>query len=487
MSPAALRIILFGFLLSIPAFGQHPLEPSFAVRVSPRRLTQSVRDLVAFGNRQGGTPSGDKSAAFVEARFRSFGISAWSVADDERRVWQNERWTLAVDQPKRLRGLIQHAALAGFSPSVPTQTARLALASDDENMVWGSLDSAVVLFIGKEGKWRARYHKIVEAGALALLVFEREGIVGYGQAAEVHILSAKSENPIPVYSIPAAAGNRLQTELERGNGIRIRFGARTKTGTGTPKTVVAEIPGTSTRYIVVCAHGDSDSGGPGADDNASGVSGVIELARVFSGMLRGSKQYVPTVGIRFIVWGTEYHSAYSYIKRNADSLDRIAAVINFDEIGYGSSRDCLYFEGNDIEVNEKLLRLFNGIGEAHRGKPGFWSEATTNPSQGGTDSYAFLRRSLERLDVPAVDIPSITIYTTAWNTPRTLPQTEGWTSSAWGGHPDSVTIDYSPYYHSTLDIPRLTTDKEPFNMMWGVKAVGLALLRTIFVPQPIVN
>jgi hypothetical protein len=28
-----------------------------------------------------------------------------------------------------------------------------------------------------------------------------------------------------------------------------------------------------------------------------------------------------------------------------------------------------------------------------------------------------------------------------------------------------------------MDLPSLTTDKEPFNMVWGVKAVGIALLR----------
>jgi hypothetical protein len=58
-----------------------------------------------------------------------------------------------------------------------------------------------------------------------------------------------------------------------------------------------------------------------------------------------------------------------------------------------------------------------------------------------------------------------------------MPQTEGWISRAWKGHPDSVVIDYSAYYHSSMDFPRYTTDKEPFNMVWAVKAVGIALLR----------
>jgi len=61
-----------------------------------------------------------------------------------------------------------------------------------------------------------------------------------------------------------------------------------------------------------------------------------------------------------------------------------------------------------------------------------------------------------------------------------MEQTRGWSSKAWKGHPDSVTIDYSPYYHSSLDIPVLTTDKEPAKMIWGAKSVGIALIRLLW-------
>jgi hypothetical protein len=40
-----------------------------------------------------------------------------------------------------------------------------------------------------------------------------------------------------------------------------------------------------------------------------------------------------------------------------------------------------------------------------------------------------------------------------------------------------VYVDYSPYYHSSLDVPERTTEKEPFNMVVAAKAVGIALLR----------
>lgn len=50
----------------------------------------------------------------------------------------------------------------------------------------------------------------------------------------------------------------------------------------TYRNVLLTIPGRSEDFIVVGAHYDAYLGRPGADDNASGVAGVIELARLLS-------------------------------------------------------------------------------------------------------------------------------------------------------------------------------------------------------------
>jgi hypothetical protein len=189
---------------------------------------------------------------------------------------------------------------------------------------------------------------------------------------------------------------------------------------------------------------------------------------------------LPNRGIKFIIWGTEYHSSSSYIKLHSDNLEKIAGVINVDEIGIGKPRYCIYFEGNDIPHNHDLLKIFERVGEDYVNKNGFWKEATTTPSQGGTDSYVFLPEYLNRLGVSEENIPSITVFTAAWNEPKLIKQTQGWHSKAWKGHPDSVSINYSPYYHSSLDIPALTTDKVPANMVWGVNAVGIAIIRLLW-------
>src|ERR687890_495601 len=45
-------------------------EHAYADAVSDTQLRQSVHDLVALGPRMGGTPSGDKAAAYLEQYFK---------------------------------------------------------------------------------------------------------------------------------------------------------------------------------------------------------------------------------------------------------------------------------------------------------------------------------------------------------------------------------------------------------------------------------
>jgi hypothetical protein len=473
-SRAAIALLLIA-LLSEMLRAQSRTEVLFAERVSQHRLLQTVRRLVQFGNRMGGTPSGDRSARYLVQQFRSYGLKTEIVEEPELLTYRHESWSLQVEQPSALRNLIKNEWLAGFSPSTGQHRGRLVYVDPNDTPDEGALDSLVVLT--EQSVDQKMYQRLVAAGARCILTYAPASPKKYLHWAFINSLPASRDHPIPLFSLSYSNGTRLKAELAKGTPIVVSFQTKSTIAPGTPKTVVATLSGKSDEYFIVCAHGDSDSGGPGADDNASGVAGVLELARVLNALVRGGTLAQPAKTIKFIVWGSEYSSATQYVKQQANNLEKIRGVINYDEIGTGASRNCLYFESNDVPHNTHLLRTFHAIAEEYVDRQGFWQEATTNPSQGGTDSYVFLPDFLERLKLPPVKIPSVTIYTAAWDEVKTIPQTEGWRSRAWKGHPDSVTIDFSPYYHSSLDLPRFTTDREPFNMVWAVKAVGIALLR----------
>lgn len=470
------HIVVASCFLGQPVFAQSA-ERIFTSKVSPEMLKRTVRELVQCGNRLGGTPSGDKAAHLLAAKFRQMGYAPTIVEGKELLVTSDIQWKLRIESPSSLRGLIQHEWLAGFSPSVPETILPLVAVSPDEIDESRVRGSAVLL---SAVPTEEEYEALADAGAQCILAYTVVNSNAYQYGAMIASLKKADDNPIPLFTISRMAGERLTAELKKGTQVTIRFSSMTKITEGRPKTVLATLQGASDDYYIVCAHGDADSGGPGADDNASGVAGVLEVARILKLMMKQRVLSIPAKSIRFIVWGTEYESASHYVGANKNELTKIAGVINIDEIGIGRPRQCIYFEGNDVKQNEPLLKVLNSIGEEYAMKKGFWKEATTTPCQGGTDSYVFLPNYLRRLRVREEAIPTITVFTAAWNEPKVLPQTPGWTSKAWQGDPDSVLINYSPYYHSSLDIPRLTTEKEPEKMVWAVRAVGIALIRLLW-------
>ncbi len=471
--------VIISFICTVPSLkAQSSYEYIFTSKVSQKRLQQTVHDLVKCGNRLGGTKSGDKAALFISNKFKSYGFKPDIVSDPRKLVYSNDDWQLKIEQPKRLSGLIQHEWLAGYSPSIKQDTVRLTFVKSIHDIDENKIGKGAVLI--DQHPSEKMYDKLVDAGARCILCYVTVSSSAYSNWAMISTLKESDKNPIPVFNIANIAGQRLREELGKGIYVSIKYSSKTTIAQGNPKTVIATLQGQTDKYYIVCAHGDSDSGGPGADDNASGESGVLEVARILNTMVKSKTLPLPKQSIRFIIWGSEYYSTSSYVKQHAKELKNILGVINYDEIGIGETRKCIYFEGNDVPHNNNLLKLFEQVGEEFVDRKGFWKEATTNPSQGGTDSYVFLPKYLDYLDVPKEKIPSITVFTAAWNEPKSMRQTRGWSSKAWKGNPDSVTIDYSPYYHSSLDIPVLTTDKEPANMVWGVKAVGIALIRLLW-------
>ena len=105
--------------------------------------------------------------------------------------------------------------------------------------------------------------------------------------------------------------------------------------------VLAVIPGRSREYVVIGAHYDhvgiglavdGDSCYNGADDNASGVSAVLQIACAVKKMRRK-----PERGIIFAFWDGEEKGLLGsrYFVENCPFLSDISAYMNFDMIGRG--------------------------------------------------------------------------------------------------------------------------------------------------------
>ncbi len=92
-------------------------------------------------------------------------------------------------------------------------------------------------------------------------------------------------------------------------------------------------------WVIVCAHLDHEGSTPsgifrGADDNASGLAGVLEIAEAFAAATRAGVR--PRRSVLLAAWNAEERGllgAWSYTENPLTPLERTVAVLNMDMIG----------------------------------------------------------------------------------------------------------------------------------------------------------
>lgn len=140
------------------------------------------------------------------------------------------------------------------------------------------------------------------------------------------------------------------------------------------KNVVAVIPGTNPKYqgqsVVIGAHYDHlGLGWPdvrkgnqgqihhGADDNASGVSVLLEMARVFG------KKYQPERSVVFVAFTGEEAGrmgSIEYLKRQMQyPADKIIGMVNLDSVGRLQEKNILVLGANSAS---EWQHIFRGVG-----------------------------------------------------------------------------------------------------------------------------
>jgi Zn-dependent M28 family amino/carboxypeptidase len=165
--------------------------------------------------------------------------------------------------------------------------------------------------------------------------------------------------------------------------------------------VVAVKNGTSSQEIIIGAHYDSTDAGLGADDNASGVAVMLEVARLVIG--------APTFyTIRFIAFGAEESGllgSYAYLNQmSQEEFENTIAMINLDSLVAGDIAYVYSDEGQQSAVRDWALEwaLGNGLDlQTIRNV-----DLTDPDNSKGSSDYAAFRDA---------GIPYATFETTNWN------------------------------------------------------------------------
>jgi len=169
------------------------------------------------------------------------------------------------------------------------------------------------------------------AGASGAIIFN-EG--NPGRTAIIFGTLSPPQVIFPVVGATFALGNNLRNGVLSGpTGVTAHLKTDMLAEVRTTRNVIAETPdGDPNRVIVVGAHLDSVTRGPGINDNGSGSATILEVAEVYAEQGR-----VPRNKLRFMWYGAEEFGLIgSTFYVNSLSLaerDQIEMMLNFDMVG----------------------------------------------------------------------------------------------------------------------------------------------------------
>ena len=166
---------------------------------------------------------------------------------------------------------------------------------------------------------------------------EDESLVRWGH------LDTFPEHPTFAFMVSPARARGWQERLRRGETVRLRAEVDAGRSPSAYLIPTAIIPGRRRdREIVYSCHLDHPN--PGANDNASGCAGILEVARSLSRLIREGRLPRPERTIRFI-WPCEVECTIALLNARPEFVRRTVATIHLDMIG------------GDTEITKSILRV----------------------------------------------------------------------------------------------------------------------------------
>jgi hypothetical protein len=153
---------------------------------------------------------------------------------------------------------------------------------------------------------------------------EDESLIRWGH------LSTWSD-PAFAFMVSPAQARAWQARLAKGETVRLRAAVDAGRSAGEYRIPTAVIPGKDrSKEIVFSCHLDHPS--PGANDNASGCSGILEVARSLNALIASGPLPKPERTIRFL-WPCEIECTIALLNARPEFARRTLATIHLDMIG----------------------------------------------------------------------------------------------------------------------------------------------------------
>ncbi|HEX7845954.1 MAG TPA: M28 family peptidase [Chitinophagaceae bacterium] len=266
-------------------------------------------------------------------------------------------------------------------------------------------------------------------GSIYNMAMKRGAIGAFAYSLPAYTQPEKNQNSIQFQSIPYkdsaqgwgiilsyAARQRLKEALAKGK-VFVKVITESKIYAAEELTIVANVRGqvNPDERFVFSAHVQE----PGANDNASGVGTLAEMARLTADMIRKGK-FTPQRSISFL-WGDEIVSTARYIKDDSIRAKGIKWGVSLDMVGENTAKtggtfliekmpdpSAIWTRGNEkhtewggsvLKEKDMFPHYFNDLllnrclNEAN----GTGWIVNTNPYEGGSDHTPFLQAKIPGL------------------------------------------------------------------------------------------
>ena len=204
-----------------------------------------------------------------------------------------------------------------------------------------------------------------------------------------------------------------------------------RSGTRNSQNVVASLPASKkpkkapTPLLIIGAHYDSSAAGAGADDNASGVGVMLEVAERI-------RKYNPEYDIQFVAFGAEEvgltGSEYFVSQMSEKDLARCIAMINFDSLIVG---DKLYIHAGANEktwARDEMLQIIERRQLPIETQPGLNPDYPAGLTPDGFSDYTAFNQA---------GIPIVAFESTNWE----IGDLDGYVQ----------TEEYGSFWHTPMD------------------------------------
>jgi hypothetical protein len=390
-----------------PPLLSEPVVRALAAEVSGSEAKRTAQDLTLF-HRMRGSRGFRSAAERIRDRLRQYGFADVQIVElpaDGRIFYGTQRSRPAWDadfaelweQERVGEAWVDARRIASYDLRPVTLAQDSAGGAATAELVDVGAGTSEEDYAGKDVRGKLVLISTQPSAAVPLAVdrYGAAGLVSYVQNQQTawwkedetlvrwgHLASFPAPKTF-AFMVSLQQARAWQERLAEGQTVRLRAEVRAGQHPGSYDIVTAVIPGADPakkdEEIVFSCHLDHLR--PGANDNASGCSAILEVARTLSKLIREKEIPAPRRTIRF-VWPPEVEGTIALLNARPEIPRHAKAVIHMDMVGGSQTITMANF--HLTRTPKSLPSFVNDVGEA-LGR--FVNEQTTRYADLGSSAY----------------------------------------------------------------------------------------------------